>query len=276
MKTILVATDLSPRADRAVRRAFRVAAQHDAHVHVAHSIDHGLPETLAARILDEAHSLLQRFCSDVAGKGGPAFTLHVSHGDVSTDIHDLAREIDAELVILGMHHRRPVLDLIRETTVERLVRLSHRPVLVVHDPADHDYARVLSAMDFSPGATMAAKLAARVFPEAEQQAFHAVHVPFQGLTNEAGHAADAKFYLKAARADLTDWAAREDMQALAEKTDIDEGGLHQILDRHIARWRPDALALGAHGRSGRAPFLLGSFANDMMRNPPCDLLIVRP
>ncbi|MDJ0824858.1 MAG: universal stress protein [Rhodobacter sp.] len=276
MDTILVATDLSPRADRAVRRAFKLAAKMGAHVHVAHTVDHGLPESLAARVTDEATRLLDQFCAYVAGADGPRFTLHIGHGDVSTDIHDLARTVDAGLLILGVHHRRPILDLIRETTVERLVRLSHRPVLIVHDRADHDFAKVLSAVDFSPSSTAAAKLATRLFPDADQRGFHAVYVPFQGLTDPAGHAADARVYLREAKADLGAWAAREGTEALAEKTEVAEGALHQVLDRLIVGWHPDVLTLGAHGRTGKAPFLLGSFANDLMRDPPCDLLIVRP
>ncbi|MDJ0626969.1 MAG: universal stress protein [Rhodobacter sp.] len=276
MDALLVATDLSPRADRAVRRAFRLAAKHDAAVHVAHTVDHGLPDGLATRMTDEATRLLDRFCTHLSGEYGPGFTLHIGHGDVSTDIHDLARKIDAGLLVLGVHRHRPILDLIRETTVERLVRLSHRPVLIVHDRADHDFAKVLCAVDFSPGATAAAAMAARLFPQAEQRGFHAVHIPFEGLTHAAAHSRDAQFYLRAARADLADWARHAQTETLAARTEVAEGALHQVLDRLIAGWHPDVLTLGAHGRTGKAPFLLGSFANDMMRNPPCDLLIVRP
>ena len=39
---------------------------------------------------------------------------------------------------------------------------------------------------------------------------------------------------------------------------------------------PDLIALGAHTRSGLSPYTLGSFAANLVRHPPTDLLLAHP
>ena len=49
-----------------------------------------------------------------------------------------------------------------------------------------------------------------------------------------------------------------------------------MIQDHLAKGRYDLIAVGAHGRVGAARAILGSLATDLMRDPPCDLLIARP
>lgn len=270
--TILAATDLSARSDRAIRRAALIARDRQLPLTIVHVLDADLSDEVATPLEAAARERIETLA---AGAGAPEVTVQVDRGDVAADLHARARSADATLIVLGMHRVRPFLDLFRETTLERLVRLAERPVLVVRNEVEGAYARVLTAVDFSPGATRAARVAQQIFPDTAMRGFHAVHIPFQGLTDAQGHATDTKFYLGAAQTELASWARQADLAALAENTDIVEGALHAVLARQMAAQSPDLIALGAHGRTGRAPPLLGSFANDLMRDPPCDLLIAR-
>ena len=54
-----------------------------------------------------------------------------------------------------------------------------------------------------------------------------------------------------------------------------EGSVYEIMDRLNHEIDPDLIAVGAHGRSSLAPTLLGSYTEELMRRPPCDLLVVR-
>ena len=276
MPTYIVATDLSARGDRAIDRAAMLARQHGARLVIVHIFDADLPEEVAAPMRAKALERLEGFRNEVAAGGEVDCTARVESGDISVDIHDVAEEEGAELLILGMHRARPFLDMFRETTLERLVRLGRHPILVVRDPAQKPYAKALVALDFSPGARRAASLAKDLAPQAERRGFHAVHVPFQSITDARGEAIDTRFYLDAAEAELAAWARSEETSAIAAETDVVEGPVHSVLDREVEKHSPDLLALGAHGRTGKAPFLLGSFANDLMRGAPCDLLIARP
>ena len=54
-------------------------------------------------------------------------------------------------------------------------------------------------------------------------------------------------------------------------------GAPQLMVRNRAgQGRADLIAMGAHGRVGAARAILGSVSTDLMRDPPCDLLIARP
>ena len=60
-ETYLVATDMSARSDRAVRRAFRLARQNGAEVIVAHIVDDAPPPDVAAQHLEASQEALDRF-----------------------------------------------------------------------------------------------------------------------------------------------------------------------------------------------------------------------
>ena len=56
MKSIVVATDLSARADRAIERALLLAQLHNAKLYVVHIVDDALPEAIAQHQADAAAS----------------------------------------------------------------------------------------------------------------------------------------------------------------------------------------------------------------------------
>jgi nucleotide-binding universal stress UspA family protein len=56
---------------------------------------------------------------------------------------------------------------------------------------------------------------------------------------------------------------------------LQRGEIGEVLARAVGQVRPDAVALGTHGRTGIARALLGSVAEEMLANPPCDVLAVK-
>lgn len=272
MTTYLVATDLSPRSDRAVDRAILLARAAGAKLILLNVVDAELTDPVRFAAEDAARKALLAVARTAEGV---ECEVRVDLGDPVRDILAAAEDAGAELLILGTHRARPFLDLLRETTLERLVRLGRLPVLVVKDAARGPYRRALVAVDFSPASAEAAARAAALAPEAELRGFHAVHVPFEGLAGDTLHGADMQFYVGAAQSELAAWARRDARAALAGATEIEEGDPRAALARQVEKHAPELLALGAHARSGVAPYFLGSFAADMMRAAPCDLLIAR-
>lgn len=274
MQTILVTTDLSERADRAVSRALRLAASTGADCHVLFVSDDNLPQDLAATLRDKGESRLRRFL-DAAPHGRRAKVI-ASLGDPVPTICDTAAALNADLVVLGLHRPRPFLDALRETTMERLVRHLPQPVLLVRDPADHDYRSVLAAVSFSPACASALRAARAIAPEARISGFHAIHIPFVGLTGEGPGSATARQMLHEAETARNEWTRSEDLPPeLAEVTMITDG-ITQAFERQLVAKEADLVALGAHTRSHYLANGLGSFAAALIRNPPTDLLIARP
>lgn len=274
MKVFLAATDLSERSDRAVRRAMRLARLHKGRAHVLHVVDEALPGELAKLWRREAEAHLARTVAAWGGDDG--VTTRVEIGDPLAIIAREARRLEADLVVFGLHRPRPFLDALRETTVERMVRLIDRPALLVRETADHDYARVLAPVSFSAACATALSAARALAPEAEIAAVHAVYLPFAGLTLEDPGGAMDRELTAEAETERTNWCARQGLsQELCAVTPM-TGSLGDVIEARIRAFKPDLIALGAHTRGRFAPHTLGSFAAGLVRSPPTDLLLAHP
>lgn len=273
--TILVSTDLSPRADRAVQRAFRLASWLEGEVILLCVIDDAMPADMSEHMRATAELKLAEFAASMPYSDRVRHDIKVIVGDPPAAIPAMAEAVEADLLVLGLHRPRPFLDMLRETTMERILRHSPRPVLLVRDPVDHAYARVLAALDFAPASTAALTLAAKIAPEAELLGVHAVHIPYRGFVAPSGSAGAGAPFVHHAEGMLAKWRASAEVPDRLGKVDIVDGPAHMVLAGRVEALKPDLLALGAHGRVGAAPSVLGSLANDMMRDPPCDLLIAR-
>ena len=271
MKLVLVASDLSERSDKAVARALQLAQAHGAACHVLHVVDEDLPADFALKMRDAAAERLAQVVAPAPA--GATVTTEAVIGDPIRVIAQEAHVRAPDLVVFGTHRPRAFLDLLRETTVERLVRLIAAPALVVRNPAEHAYARVLVPVSFSPACGRALELVRRLLPDAQITAFHAVYLPFTGLTHEVPGGPMDREMTAEAEAVRAEWCAAEGLpDRLCDVVPI-TGSLGAVMDQRIATVHPDLIALGAHTRGRLAPHKLGSFAAELLRTPPTDLLI---
>lgn len=275
-KHILVATDLSPRSDRAVQRAVWLAKSHQARLTVLNILDDNLPDTLLREMQVKTTEHLERFVEQAA-KGVPT-TVLPAIGDPTETILEMIQDQDPALVVMGTHRPRPFMDALRETTVQRLVRLTDYPVLVVADPASQAYETILAATDFSRSATIALNLAHSLAPKASITPVNALHVPYRGMlggaADAAGDALVASFMAEAQEADQG-WRAANALPVTMRPTKFVEGSPYGTLKSIALQGNAHLITAGAHGRSGDHRALLGSLANDLLRSPPCDILIAR-
>lgn len=273
MRSILVATDLSIRSDRAVQRALRLGANLKLPCHIISVIDNDLPGDMLANLQKDVEHRLKRFAESLVAPGQKVTSAAIA-GDPHQAILEQAEAHDAALLVLGLHRARPFLDLIRETTMVRIVRGSLRPVLLVNDPADHEYARVLVPVSFSPGCAAALRMATTVAPGAELRSFHAVPVPFSGLTGDGPGSAMARELGDQAAKERDAWIATLDSVPALPAIEIISGGRIETMARLIAA-KPDLIAVGAHIGSRFSPNVLGSFVTELIHTPPCDVLVAR-
>lgn len=274
MKTVLVASDLSERSDRAVRRAICIAREHGGSCVVLHVVDDDLPSRLAPRIHAEAETELVRFVE--AEKGEVDVAARVVSGDPLTVIPDIAREIDADLVVLGLHRKRRILDHLRETTMERLVGLMTRPVLLVREHADHPYTKILAPVSYSPACATALLAARALAPDADIASIHAIHLPFTGLTGEQPGGPMDRELTAESEAKRTAWCDAHGLDAELCAVTTVTSSFYDMIDTQIRAHCPDLIVMGAHTRSGFSPHTLGGFAANLVRQPPTDLLLAHP
>lgn len=273
MREILVATDLSARSDRALRRAARLAAEQGAKLLVVSVVDDAYPTRLAEQLKTE---VAQEIASQLASLdlGAVEIETRVEIGDPALAIAALAEARAVDLIALGAHRPRPLADLFRGATLERIVRGVSRPALLVCAPAVAPYARVVVGVDLSPASSAALSAAQRVAPMAEICAFHAAHAPYADRFG-GGQSGPGEAFRGAAAAELDAWIAEGGLPEGAPRPEITLEPVSAALARRIAEAPTDLIALGAHGRAGLNPTLLGRFVEETLRDPPCDVLVVR-
>ncbi len=283
MRTLLVATDLSARSHRALRRAALLARAEGAAIVLLHVVDDDQP----ARMVDAARSTALELLDDqsraVRDQDGVACHPEVALGEPFEAIARAATHHAAELVVIGQHRREILRDLFLGTTAERTIRSTTLPVLMVQSPATRRYRAVLAAMDLSDIAARALGCAAELglTREALVGALH-VYAPVgggalarSGMTTrsreaaEAGEAAAAAADLDASLADLVDAPAQRLVRPAT-------GGVADMICDTARSLSADLIVVGTRSRSNLASLLLGSVAGEVLRYAPCDVLAVPP
>ena len=276
MSQILVATDLTPRAERAVGRAFLIArAWGETTVTVLHVTQDDLPADLAEAYGTEAAKHLDWVCGQAAEAAAVPWRSRLVAGDPASVTRRVAEEIGADLVVTGLHRRRRMFDRLRKTTLELIVEDSRLPILLVADAAAGAYRRVLAAVDFSPASTSALEAARIIAPAAQFRTFHAVQTLFEGAFAEDPDRIMARSALKEAEVAMERWMDEGGLPPGIPRPAIEEGAFAAVLEMERRAFAPDLLAIGAHARHGPVRRTLGRVARDLVRNPPCDLLVAR-
>lgn len=269
IKSILIASDLSARSDRALQRGFLLANELGARVTVVSVIDESIPENLAAELLERCRVHLEASANGLAGD--VPFEVQVEIGDPIPRLIEAVNSADVDLVVAGRHRDRGILDGLRQTTVESVVAQSVTPVLLVTDPVHGGYGRVLSPVAFSAACHRAVRTAHCIAPDAAFRLFHLWMAPFQGLTG--GRSSDfAREVQRETEAQAEAWA--KGLPATLPKADLVHDGYGSGCQQEISAYKPDLIAVGANTRS--LSFTgLGSFTAELLRTPPTDLLIAR-
>lgn len=267
MQQIIAATDLSALSDGVAARACLIGQALGAgviHVHV-------LPAGAAAAREGDARTRMQTALAATPGAGA-APEIRVLRGRPESVLADLAAETGAGLVVLGPHRVRPVFDLLRLTTMERIVLRAEVPVLIAVQAQPAPYRRVLASADFAPASARALAAAAEIAPAAE---FHAIHALQLDLREKfaLGNVEHSRAMTRA-EALRTAFLAMPGVPPCLHLPEIVPGGVHEVLAFRLEELQPDLLTIGTH--SGRDPAALGNYARDLMRAPPTDILVAKP
>jgi nucleotide-binding universal stress UspA family protein len=280
---IVVASDLSDGSARAIRRAFRLAARLDGEIRVVHVVDTALPSRLSTHALEVARETLQAQCGPLEAETGISGSIDVVGGDPRLELVARARAFGAELVVVGVHRRRNFeLFNFAGSTPGLLFTALRRPMLLVQNEVETDYARVVVGVDFSIFSRPAIRWARRLAPLGELRLVHGYQIPFRPYLGGEEYAED---YAYAERMELDAFLA-EEMRWLEERSraagipvepaarEVREGAPGEVLRAAVADMGADLLAVGTHGRTGLMKAILGSVAADLVKDPPCDVLMV--
>jgi len=184
------------------------------------------------------------------------------------------------MIVLGVHREDAFKDMFRGTTAERVIRAGNVPALLVKDRVSGPYRRIMVGVDFSVYSRRAVEFAVKFVPSGEFHLVHAYDVPFKGFLH--GHDTVREFskqqqaqFQQMIDGEMATFLASLDAKAPKLERVMQEGTVREVIHQQISRLMPDLLVIGTHGRTGVAHAFLGSVAEDLLRDPPCDVLAVK-
>lgn len=270
---ILVATDFSSRADRAIDRALQLGRDTKAPVRFLYARE---PGKRGSPTLEDLDRRMEQCVGYPKGtdQGGGAIDYIYPEGSPPVAIAEACENSDAGMLLIGPARYNSFGDFFLGTAVDYVLRHTTKPVLIVKKRTREAYEQIVAGTDFSPGSAHAIIEAARMFPEAKIHISHAWHVPFEGFQRD-GYVATETEGDEAKRLDefVTLLAGRE--PRLAEATvGLVRGGAFDAVKDGLTRY-PDALvAVGSHGATGFRQATLGSNTSDILRFLDADILVV--
>ena len=261
---IVAATDFTPAALAAARRAAELARAAGARLALFHAGHERVRERLrlsAARL--------------GASYGLPVET-RLASGPAPAAIAAYASTVRADLVVVGNPPAGFLADLLALNTAGRVRRRSATPVLAVSRVSSHPYGRVLLAADLSPRAAHAGRIARRLFPDAEMHVLHVSEPLYEGSLHFAG--VDRGLIEGYRRQTLL--LAQRRLDEFVRRS-LPGGGVRAAvrLGPPAVRIREHAREIGADvvalfpGRSWLARALAGSVTEQVLADPPCDVLL---
>mgnify|MGYP001225182655 CR=1 FL=1 len=273
-KTILFATDFSSRCDRSLERAISLARQWNARLILLHVLEKGRAAmTEDARRSEEVrlHDLLRAELGDHAGEA----ETRIARGPVGDTVVAVAGEAGADLVVSGVARYDELGDFVLGSTVDRLVRHSSVPVLIVKKRARTAYDDIVIATDFSPCSAAALRTAATMFPDARLHLVHAYHVPFEGLISKEENRAAFEREHAAEMATFLSGLSLPDGAVARISTHVVYGETENAVESVVRATGAGLAAIGTHGRTGFVAAMIGSIAEAMLGALDCDVLTVR-
>jgi len=281
LKHILLATDFSPRSDRAARRAVLLARQFGARITMVHVVDDDRPAHMVKRARAEATAALGELCATMSEVDGVDCADRIALGEAFSGVLDVSDDVDPNVIIIGPHRRRILKDVFIGTTAERVIRKSSRPVLMVNGTPTSAYSSVLVAVDMSPSSAAALRVvnSFKLRETARVTVLHVFDPPARGLLRRASLPDDAiEDYIDEAREqaerELRMFLSRESFErsavVLHPSLRTVPGEIREAAKESAA----DLIVLGSRGRSDLARTLLGSVSEEILRTAERDVLAV--
>lgn len=284
--TILLATDLSARCDRALDRAVQLARQWQARLVAVTVVDPGTLSETRVRAAPQPSwggddngpvaRTLRQLRRDAAATDVD-IVVRVEEGRVNETLARVAAEEGAGLIVTGIARSESLGRTVLGSTVDWLVRHATVPVLVVRDRTRGAYRNIVLASDFSPSARLALERAAGLFAGVPMTVFNAFEVPFLGMMDPKAQSAIAQGREAATREgqDFLASAALDPAQREAIRLHVEHGEPVRLTYEYARDHEADLIVLGTHGRSALFDILIGSIARRILETAATDILLVR-
>jgi nucleotide-binding universal stress UspA family protein len=271
IKSILAVTDFSPDCAAAFERAALLASQHGARLDLLHL--EGAPNNAitepVARLEQRARQFRRRFGIEVAVR--PRQVLSAENMRRMTEGQDL--------LVVHRFADRLLARMFKMTAVDRMLRHSRCPVLLVRGGVGAAYQAVVAAVDFSDTSRQAALMGSMLAGSARLELFHCVSVRDEARLRSAEVSTAA---LVAYRGHVLKTASHS-MDELTQALALAKGRAATFLGRGdparqtVVRQRAvgaDLVVVGRRPQSALADVVAGSVAHHLLACATSDVLVV--
>jgi nucleotide-binding universal stress UspA family protein len=291
---ILVPLDFSPASMQALDYAIALAKQFRAAIHLlhVHPPDEAASVPGAAHLLLQSAEAIERLNEELTGihrKRVEPFcpeNCHIRGGRPYQEIIGLARELDANLIVLSTRGYSGLKHLLLGSTAEQVVRSAPCPVLVARkqkrrskaSPKAFAIRTILVPTDFSQCALAGAEYAAFLARTlgATLRLFHAIY-PYTNyvFVDRAGVRLSGlvEAVKETARQEMDGLKRMDFLRGLPVQTETRPG--HAVDEICAAASEPDVdlIVTSTHGRTGLKHTLIGSVAEHVVRYSECPVLV---
>ena len=289
-RSLLLPVDLSAAMEPVLARAALLPLARKARLTLLHVVPRLLSREARRRAESDAQQALGLAASQLVPRlpAGVRVVTRVTVGAAAAEIARLARLRKAELIVMGRGGGSTLRDIFLGSTAERVIRAGPLPVLVVRLRPHGAYQCPLLALDMDEAAPEVLPLALRVLPSPRPLAglIHAYEIPSHGLIYPSLAPEQSQEHRRQSQQKALHELTRLAATALAEekaapgefswKAHIHHGSPRTVIPKVVAKTGADLLVLGTRGHTGAAHVLLGTVAGDVLREVPCDVLVVPP
>lgn len=279
ISSVVVPVDFSPGSEQALERALRLPVGPKTKVTLLHVLPDDIPGVLRKQAVRESEARLEKVLARAHqlaladGLSPRQFVADAVEGDPAQQILKRAHTVEADLICLGRHGRRPVADLFIGSVAQKVARQGDVPVLVVKHPAEAPYARAVVALE--PGRKDARVLrgaAAVLRPSAKVTALSVAAVPFEGYVELSG-AQVTSFREQAKRLAQKDLRASLARSPLKVAPKVLLGDPRVLVLEEVAAQRAELVVVGFSGARGLARLLVGSVSQWVLTHAATDVLV---
>jgi len=203
-----------------------------------------------------------------------AVEVRVVDGVAASTIDEVAREVGADLIVIGIARDETFGRYFLGSTVERLSRQTPVPLLIVKSRL-RPYREVLIATDFSPPSQHALTAASRFFPTVPLTLLHAWEVPFAGFLDKPQFRSELGQLEKEACNEFVSQSQLSEQQRRDLRVLVEHGNPEMMVRAYMQDRNVDLVVVGTHGRSGLFDIRLGGTAKRILDTAPGDVLLIR-
>lgn len=284
---ILLATDGSEEAVRALEAAAELSKTTGSEVHVAyvlpteaqlvghHIYSDEMRESVVEQAERDARSFLEEQTERIGSEGGKVAEAYLRVGRPDKEIVRLAGVLDAGVIVVGSRGLGAVGRTLMGSVSDSVIRHAHCPVLVVRGQPVSFPTKILLATDGSEEANLAASTTAELAEDSDSE-LHVVHVGtavpmyFAATEEEPGRAA------REARKALDDQVEKlEAADGTVARAHLTFGGPPEEIIALAEAIGAGLIVMGSRGRGGIRRALMGSVSDSVIRHAHCPVFVVR-